>query len=241
MYNAFKLVSLAVVTLTASGCMSPPVKWQYSVSEGSFDSSENSLLVEAVEDKRVLRNETKSMLSALPFVLWTTENDQAFDLNLAREGTKYQSTPVGELRFVATQNLLLSTAKELGHSRFFAPVFSHPSEVGPWKSDGSQHYTLKLMLNKLGFKKSHYSYGLGPCSFLLNAVGAPQKNVELDINWDLIVYNEDRKPVYKDSIVQRASFYDGWYYNLDAEQRALDEISFALHTSLQKLQQELSQ
>lgn len=234
-----KNICLASIIIITSGCMSPPVRWHYKTSSDNYQPLGGSLLIQPIEDKRELKNESKSLLGNVPLVLWTTEHRSAFDLILSREGTKYQSVPAGGLRFVATEDLKQSIAQELGHGRVFSPVFSSKNESGPWAAAGKE-YTLQLTINELSLTNTHYSYGLGPLSFAANLFGAPQKCVTLAINWDISVYNEKSQSVYKDTVSSKRSFTDGWYYSLDAEQRALDEISFSLYESLIKLQKNIT-
>ena len=116
-----------------------------------------------------------------------------------------------------------------------ARSFRRPNRAGPWQGKAPRQYTLQLQLNELALRKTHLRYGLGPVAFLPFAFGAPSRKVSLALDWRMELRDPEGRVVYERARQFARPFYDGWYYRRDAEQRALDEISFVLGDELDRL------
>lgn len=233
----FKFFLFATALLCVAGCMTPPVAWRYDPRSNEFASTGEALLVLPVDDRRQLQNEEKSWLNYVPFILWTTQTEQVFERSLLRNGTLRQSGAAEGIGFDAARDLQRAAAQQLGRGRKFGPVFMSKSDSGPWQGKPPVQWTLQIRLDKLLFRQTHLLYGMGPLAFVAYALGAPERNLLIGSNYSLLLYNPDGK-LQKDVHVQEeCSFYDGWYYSLDAEQRALDELSIMFGDKLEELQE----
>ncbi len=237
MQTHFRFALLLLMLLILPACMSPPVAWLHDPGTLRFDQhSGYSLLVQPIEDKRQLSNQDPSLLRYLPLVLWTTEIDQAIDLTLKHDGTKRFSEPNPAMRFSATHDLHHDTAAQLGLAGLFGPVFKSTIESGPWSEGKEKQYTLQMRLNTMTFTRKHLRYALGPFAFIAWGLGAPEESIKLDFALNLELIDPQGKTQYQDNIHNSELFYDGWYYNLDAEQRALTAVSLQLGESLDQMQ-----
>lgn len=232
-----KSALLLSMLVLLSACMSPPVAWLHDPGSLRFDYSGYSLLVPAIEDKRELNNQDPSMLRYLPLVLWSTETDKVVDLTLMNNGTKRLSEPNTAMRFHATYDLHHDAAAQMALAGFFGPVFKSATESGPWPEGKEKQYTLMMRLDELTFTTKHLRYALGPLAFVAWGLGAPERRLELDFALDLELIDPQGKTQDLNKVRYSDFFYDGWYYNLDAEQRALTVISLLLGESLDQLQQ----
>jgi len=216
--------------------MTPPVVWRHDPGHRQFPSSGRALLVLPVEDLRRAENREPSWLNLVPLVMWTTETDRLFEWNLMRNGTRLRSAPDPTLRFDAAADIHRAVARQLGGTRLFGPVFLSREESGPWK-DANAPWTLRTVLETLTLRQRHLRYGLGPLAPAAFLLGAPRRRVTLEIDCRFVLTDPEGRTRAEETIEASPAFTDGWYYSLDAEQRALDDLSVLLAETLDRMQE----
>jgi hypothetical protein len=235
----FSVPAVLLCLLLTAGCMTPPVVWRHDPGKRRFPPSGRALLVLPMKDMRPAQNEEPSWLNLVPLVLWTTETDQIFERELMRNGTRRRSAPSVALRFDAASDLQRAAARQIGGAGLFGPVFLSREECGPWK-DAPPPLVLETELKTLALRQRHLRYGLGPLAPAAFLLGAPRRRVALEVDCRLFLADPDGERFADERLVASLYFTDGWYHSLDAEQRALDELSLRLAERLDDIQEEFT-
>lgn len=228
--------------ICATGCMKPPVLWRHDPGQRRWPPSGQSLLVEPVEDLRVPHNEKPSLLRWIPLVPYTHQTQQMFERELAQDGTRRGSKGRADLIFAAASDLHWAIHDQLSRGRLFGPVFISADQIGPWEGQPAPDpYRLVPRLERLTLIHRHLRYGLGPAAPLAYALGAPRRRVEVVLDLDLKLLDSDGEMLQTETIEDRRLFYDGWYQQLESEQRVLDWVSLRLGETLDRLQEQAAE
>lgn len=237
----FSLAATAwAIGLSAAGCMSPPVVWCAAPGSAGFAPSGKALILLPVEDLRRAHNENPSWLGLVPLVIWTTETDDLFEWVLVRSGSRRRMVGSAEIAFDAEKDLQRAMRRQLGRGKLFGPVFISRAQSGPQDGKHAPPWALKTTLRSLTLRREHLHYGLGPLAFVAYLCGAPTKKVAMAMDLQMALSDGSGKLRYEHRLAGEQVFYDGWYWSLDGEQRALDWVAFDLGDAIDAMQQDVS-
>jgi hypothetical protein len=218
--------------------MTPPVIWRHDPPVTSLPPSGQPLLVLALQDEREPRNSDPSLLGLLPLVPWTVETNRLFERELYRNGTRRYSEPSASIGFDAPRDLQQAIAGQFGRTGLFGPVFTSADQSGPWHGQPPRNWRLRATLHTMAIRRWHLRYGLGPAAFVAFLMGAPTRKVALKTDLELKLEDPDGQVRLTRRIRTCPSLWDGYYFSLDAEQRALNELSVELGAELDEMQKE---
>jgi len=229
-----RLFILLILTILTTACVKPPVIWRYDPGVKSSETPTRVALVKPVEDKRTPENEYQSLLSFIPLIIYETEEDQYFDQVLLENGSSFGSVQNSEIIFNVRNDLHRAIKQQLAYSGIYGPVFGDQLEVGQWTSNTKpmDHYSIQV--NEFTLQRKHLRYGLGPLAFIPHGFGAPTYRLTIKTDILLEISGESDNEEKNQKIQIKKSFNNGWYHQVEAEQRALNSFGIRLREALEE-------